>query len=523
PSRNVAVQGLDASARGSRAGNGFEASVSLPTLAVTPDSARGSQLAGKFRLDGATPMQGTITSGAISGNMTALRIGDIRVAGSGTQGARSAQVDLNTDLLADLLALRVDLSRLALRVQASDPAQPFKRLSLAAQGQAAWDAAARRGSATLKGQLDDSAFTLAGNAALGAPTTVRVDGTLDAIDLDRYLPPPPKAEAKPASTGDTAVDLSFVRDVVVTGSLRVGSVQWQGKRLQDVRVQAQGEQGRLRLPVTSLKAYGGSIDGSATIEAPAGGPQRIALRQKLVGIDVQQAMKDFAGKDLLEGRGTLDLDVTASGATLGQIKKSLDGTASLVIRDGAVKGINLAKTLREAKAALSLSSDQRVEASKTEKTDFSELTATLRIARGVASNDDLSIKSPYLRIGGEGKVDIGNDSLDYVVKASVVNTAQGQGAGDLSRLKNLTIPVRLSGPFDALRYNIQWSQVASAAVKGKVDAAKDSAKARLEEQLRGKLGLPAPAPGASQPAPQKSVQDQLKDKARDQLKGLFGK
>jgi AsmA protein len=248
---------------------------------------------------------------------------------------------------------------------------------------------------------------------------------------------------------------------------------------------------------------------------------------------VQQALRDFAGKDLLEGKGNLALDVTATGTTLGQIKKSLSGNAKLLIRDGAVKGINLAKKLREAKAALSLNSDQKVAASQSEKTDFSELSATLAIANGIAANNDLSIKSPFLRIGGEGKVDIGNDRLDYTVRATVVNTAKGQDAGDLGKLKDVTIPVRLSGPFDAIGYDILWSQVASAAaaaaVKNKVDAAKERAKAQLQDQLRSQLGLPgkpaaAPAAAASAPpAPQKSVQDQLREKAQDRLKGLFGR
>ena len=71
------------------------------------------------------------------------------------------------------------------------------------------------------------------------------------------------------------------------------------------------------------------------------------------------------------------------------------------MRDGAVKGINLARTLRQAKAALSMKQDAVSRPTQAEKTDFSELSASARIADGVAHSDDLDIKSPFLRIGGE--------------------------------------------------------------------------------------------------------------------------
>ena len=41
-------------------------------------------------------------------------------------------------------------------------------------------------------------------------------------------------------------------------------------------------------------------------------------------------------------------------------------------------------------------------AQQTEKTDFTELNATFQIADGIARNNDLDLKSPFLRIGGDG-------------------------------------------------------------------------------------------------------------------------
>src|SRR5205085_11502872 len=98
----------------------------------------------------------------------------------------------------------------------------------------------------------------------------------------------------------------------------------------------------------------------------------------------------------------------------------------------------------------SLKQDAAQHANQTEKTDFSELNATFRIADGVARNSDLDLKSPFLRLGGEGAIDIGRGRVDYLARATVIATPKGQDAGDMALLRGLTVPVKLSGPFEAV-------------------------------------------------------------------------
>ena len=142
---------------------------------------------------------------------------------------------------------------------------------------------------------------------------------------------------------------------------------------------------------------------------------------------------------------------------------------------------------------------------QTEKTDFSELNATFQIADGVARNNDLDVKSPFLRIGGSGTIDVGKGRIDYVARAAVTETSKGQGGAELAALKGVPVPVRLSGPLEAIDWNIQWSAVAAAA-----------AQAKLEEKLSERLGLKSPAPSASEPGA--APKDKLKDRLRELLK-----
>jgi peptidoglycan/xylan/chitin deacetylase (PgdA/CDA1 family) len=125
------------------------------------------------------------------------------------------------------------------------------------------------------------------------------------------------------------------------------------------------------------------------------------------------------------------------------LKKALAGSASIALNDGAIKGINLAEALRKAKAAIGSKSAQEQTASGGDKTDFTEMTASFSISKGVAHNEDLSAKSPFIRIGGAGDLDIGEGRMNYLAKAAIVNTAAGQGGKDAGSLAGLTVPVRI--------------------------------------------------------------------------------
>jgi AsmA protein len=100
--------------------------------------------------------------------------------------------------------------------------------------------------------------------------------------------------------------------------------------------------------------YGGSLNGALSINAYG---NAVALKQNFTGININPLMKDALDKDVLEGRGNVALDVSTRGDTVDAMKQALSGSASLGLKDGALKGINLAQTFREAKAKISGAQD----------------------------------------------------------------------------------------------------------------------------------------------------------------------
>jgi AsmA protein len=111
--------------------------------------------------------------------------------------------------------------------------------------------------------------------------------------------------------------------------------------------------------------------------------------------------------------------------------------------------------------------------------------ATFKVKNGVAHNEDLSLKSPLLRLSGKGDIDIGNDSINYLAKATLAGTLEGQGGKDV--VGGITVPVRLSGPYTDLKYKFEFGSLISEGAKQKVESKKEELKSKLQDQLKGFL------------------------------------
>ena len=66
----------------------------------------------------------------------------------------------------------------------------------------------------------------------------------------------------------------------------------------------------------------------------------------LTGVSIGPLLRDAAKQDILEGKGNVALDLTTQGNPVSAIKKALNGTARLELKDGAIKGIDLAGAVR---------------------------------------------------------------------------------------------------------------------------------------------------------------------------------
>lgn len=384
---------------------------------------------------------------------------------------------------------KLSLSELAVKIAGEAPSAP-KPFALALTGNVTADWVKETANGELTAKFDDSTAKTKFEVKGFSPSAIRFDAEVDRLDLDRYAgqqkPAGPAADSAAGAAADKPaaeqpIDLSGLKGLNLTGEARIGQLTVAKLKIEKVRVGLRVLGGRVDVNPVAASLYGGTLAGSATLNANG---NQIALKQQLTGINIGPLLRDAMGRDALEGRGNVTLEVQTAGQLPSALKRALAGTASFRLEDGAVKGINLADTFRKAKSMLGSKSAQEQGASSGDKTDFSEMTASFVIRNGVAHNDDLSAKAPFLRLGGSGDIDIGAGNLNYLAKAAVVNTSGGQGGKDLESLAGLTIPVRLSGPFDAVKYKIEFGSVATDAVKQKVQ---ETLKSGVQDKLKNLL------------------------------------
>jgi len=494
------IDALSLAAKGKSGGDAFELKLEAPRLALSPEKSGGETLSLSATLAGAgRNVAAKLLLTGVEGNAQALKIGKLAFDLDAKSGEASVKARIESPVAADAKAQTVALEKIAGSVDLASPQMPMKQLKLPLAGSLRADLAQQTAALDLATQFDESKIALKAKVAKFAPLALGFDLDIDQLNVDKYLPPKPAAEAAPKAAADKApkedkLDLSALKGHDVNGAVRIGALQVSKLKLTRLNAKIALAGGRLEVAPLSANLYEGAASGSVALNANG---NQLALKQTLTGVSINPLMKDLADKDLLEGRGNVALDVASHGDSVAALKKALGGTAAVSLKDGAIKGINLAQSLRDLKGKLGAASgkpeDSTQQAKAGDKTDFSELTASLKIANGVAHNEDLAMKSPFLRLAGAGDIDIGEGRMNYLAKASVVASAAGQGGQGLDQLKGLTVPVRVSGPFASLSYKIEFGSLVSDAAKAKVEEKKQEVKAKVEE------------------------------KAKDKLKGLFGK
>jgi AsmA protein len=338
---------------------------------------------------------------------------------------------------------------------------------------------------------------------------------LDQMDADRYLPPAkegePEAAATPGAGAASAggLPMETLRSLNVVGKLAAVKFKVAKLTVTDFNASLTAKDGRIQITPLTAKLYEGVYAGDIQLDARGEKP-KIFINEKLTGIQAGPLLKDLQGEEKLTGKGDVSVQVSAVGTEPESVKKTLNGNAAFVFHDGAVKGVNIGRMIREARARLK--GQALPPSDEPEQTDFAELTGTVTFTNGLAKNQDLLAKSPLLRVAGAGQADLPSETVDYRVQAKIVGTSKGQGGKELQELSGVTIPIRITGTFAEQKYALD----AEALGKG-------LAESKVKEIIQQKIGgSPAPSGSTSDTEGVSKQAEEVKDKAKELLKGLLG-
>jgi len=516
----VSIGGLEVSAKGKFEDQDFDAQLSAPRVQADEKSASGERILLALKISaggasaagnasagtsaGAPPataartIDAKLTIEGLSGNARALSASRIALGATMQQGARTIVAAIASPAAASIDGATFSLAKIDGEVALEDPALPQKTLKMLLTASLNLDAKKQSLEARVAAKFDDTTFGADGDVRGFDAPRITFEASADRFNLDRYA-----RRTQPAAGNDSgdpkedpAIDWSPIKALNLAGDLKIGQLQARGVKVSGVHVVVRAAGGRLEVAPLNLSLYGGSLTGAASVDA---NNNAIAIKTSSTAVNIGPLLKDAADTDLLDGRGNIKLDITTAGATVGALRHGLHGSASLALRDGAIKGINLAQRLRDAQALLAGSKDETQRANASDRTDFSEMNASFAISKGVAMNNDLDVKSPLLRIGGNGQVDVGAGTIDYTTRVSVVGTLTGQDGRAVEQLRGVTVPVKLSGPFEKMAWNIDWRTAAQEAVKSQVasevrksitpqlEKEKDRVRRQLKDQLKGLL------------------------------------
>lgn len=366
---------------------------------------------------------------------------------------------------------------------------------------------------------------------------------IDKLNADKYITKSDKPAEK--STTDTPIDLSALKKLNASGDAKIGWLKLANVTTQNVNIGLKADSGLVTVSPFAANLYQGSMNGMLKVDARA--TPTISFKQDMKDIAIGPLLVDAINNDMLDGKGSLNVDVTTSGNTVGALKKALSGKAAINLADGAVKGVDIAGTIRDMKSKVNLFKDKSsIGADQSKKTDFSELTASFDIKNGVAHNEDLAMKAPILRLAkgdSRGDIDIGKETINYLAKPTIVKSLKGQGGADLDSLAGFAIPVKITGTFSAPKYGMDFASIGAAVAKSnlldKVGGDKGAAVKELVgggdkvDALKGLLGKKKPAEtappatttdAATTAAPAeapKSAEEIAKEKAEKKLKKLL--
>ena len=503
---------LTAAITGDSGKDKLDIKLDAPKLAFTADKASGDKVTLVAKISGPEGVtNANLSVPAIEGTSQSFKSGPMALELDMKKGDLVVKARIDSPLQGNIKAQQLSLPQLKASLTATGPNLPGKTVTGQLAGSAGVDLAKENARADIAGKIGDS--NIKGQVGVGdfSPLRLTFNLDIDQLDVDRYFPQQaggqggaPGQKPAPAPKTDKPFDLSALKELNATGTLHIGSLKVNNVKASNVKLDLKAANGHADLNPLTASFYQGTLASAISINAAPATPT-FAVKHNMSGVNVGPFLHDLANNDTLEGKGNVTVDVTTQGNSVGQMKKALAGSAGLKLADGAVKGIDIAGSVRNAKAKLgALRGEHTQQADKSQKTDFSELTGTFQIKNGVAHNQDLSMKSPLLRVEGNGDVNIGEDSINYLMKASIVGSLKGQGGRDVDDLKGLTVPVRISGPLGTPSYKLDFAAMATESVK-------QSVKEQLQKQLQGGSKDAGKKDGSSG------------GNVKDKLKGLFGR
>jgi uncharacterized protein involved in outer membrane biogenesis len=336
----------------------------------------------------------------------------------------------------------------------------------------------------LRLNLDDSVITGEFSVTDYADPRYGFQLTIDAIDVDRYLPP--AADEAPAGNGATRdaveVPAETLNALNMAGQVRVGRLQLAGLRFADVSTRIQTGDGRAELSDARAALYGGRFEGALSVDARPAKPT-MSLAGNATDIALGPLLVALRGESRIAGTGSFQLKLTGFGSTVLDNVGSAAGDVQFALRDGAIEGFNVGYVLcRVYNATRKLPPP---DADVPNRSPFSLLRGTARVREGIARSEDLEATSAFLGVTGSGNLDLANQGVNYDLVGKLTGSIPIGGCDTMDGLVGQSIPFTVRGTISDAEIAPDYGKIIENAVRRRVEK-------ELTDLLLKRLGGPQP-------------------------------
>ncbi len=386
------------------------------------------------------------------------------------------------------------------------------------------------------------------------------------LNVDRYLPTPVEAspEEIAAAKADNVTEAaqntnvagaeqnsSDVGELIPVDLIRslnghVGVV-FEGltvKKLKIDKIELDSTQANGLVKIYPLRAslYKGDITSKVSLDVRGNTPV-VDISPAIDGVQIQPLLVDFMDMDKIAGATYLNGDLSARGNQIDALMSSLQGDLLVEIKNGALVGTNLTKTVCEGIAAIrkeSINDDQFGP-----DTPFETMRFPAHIVNGKVSTPGLKISSAGIQVTGDGVVSLPDSSLDYQANVGIAGSELDKACRVNVKLTKLAFPIVCKGQFSddpaglcrpdikgfgtlfadlakdelKLKLDVEKARLKEkeAELKAELEVKKQAEKARLEAKLAAeKARLKAEFDEKRQ-----AEAERAKEKLKEKLKSLF--
>jgi len=348
---------------------------------------------------------------------------------------------------------------------------------------------------------------------------------IDEINVDRYLPTPPKkttttksAATKAVSTSKNstqtknapvviALPVELLRSLDVKGTITLGKTVVSKLHSNDIKLTVLAKNGIIRAHPISAKMYKGQYAGDISLNVQKKVPV-ITMNESIRNVAFQPLVIDYLGKDYLSGFGSANAKLTTKGLTVSQFTKNLNGSVSFNIKDSKIKYLNVKYRIN--KEVYKFTKKPYKEKERYDNPNvFKIMKGSFQVKNGIAHNRDFITESRDINLNGKGYVDLVSNRINYnanIIIQKDIKTGNKTVDTELKLLTKRPIPTPITGPFTKISVKPRILKTLQKAheeiLKKKLKSKVDKEKQKLKEK-------------------EKEEERKLKEKLKNKLKNLF--